>query len=170
MSTLKKTFADKLAPENSLTVCKKEGAAGADIYQVKCLPCSKPSKPKLIDAGSKAKILSNAKAQIRMPNHLKNVSDYLENKCKSAKTKETEMKYCETISQRFCEVGNKYPGKYDLMKLKGTAGGLRCTSCNQVIFLTPERGSYMFNMEQTFKIVNNSEKKQSSLQSFFCSQ
>ena len=166
-TTLQKIFKDKLAPDNSLVLKEKDNVTpGMDKYQVQCLPCSSMKKPKLMNTGNKSKALSNVKAHLKNPSHVNHVSDYLSGKNKETQV-ERERKHAELIKERFDFIDERYPGNYEMMQLTSAKNEIRCKSCNQLISLEPERGSFSFNVEEHSRSCNTTVKKQSSLENFF---
>lgn len=160
--TLAKIHEAKLVPKNVLELKLESNGK----VQVICKACSKGKKERFIEPGPISKAMSNVKAHLKTPSHLKNVNIYQSNVQKlEAKKMSEESK--ETSELRFKEVERRFPGGFQLLRFGASSGKCRCKSCNQLIILMPERGCYISNFEAHKKSCGTTPKrKQSSIESF----
>ena len=166
-ATIEKMVKGKLVPKDVLDLQVIDGK-----LRVKCTACSLIGKnPKLIDPGCKTKALSNVKAHLKTPLHSKNVAAYLEGIQK--KLANTVESHKSEVGHKIKEVNLKYQGRFELLELSNFKQGdekVRCTICNQVFCLFPQRGSLINNLDAYLKLHNTTElpkkRKQASIESF----
>lgn len=147
-ATIEKMVKGKLVPKDVLDLQVIDGK-----MKVKCTACSLIGKnPKLIDPGCKTKALSNVKAHLKTPFHSKNVVAYLEGIQKKAAI--TVESHKSEVEYKVNEVNLKYQGRFELLGLSNFKQGdekVRCTICNQVFLLFPQRGSLINNLDAHLK-------------------
>ena len=139
---IQKIYDDLNAPPESLVLNKLSNSE----FQVTCLPCS-TKKSKNIDAGCKTKALSNLKAHLKTPSHQAKAATFIASKRQShPESKDVVKAQADKASSEFNfqKVEEKFPGRFELLRLEKTKNSARCRTCNAVINLTPEGGSVIY--------------------------
>eukprot|EP00112_Aurelia_sp_Birch-Aquarium-sp1_P022125 Seg613.5 transcript_id=Seg613.5/GoldUCD/mRNA.D3Y31 product="hypothetical protein" protein_id=Seg613.5/GoldUCD/D3Y31 len=161
--SLEKIYENKIAPNGIFEL--KRVASGK--VQILCKPCSF-KKERYIEPGPPTKAMSNLKAHIKTPSHQQYTHAFLKSPPKAVPSVTTE----DLPKSRYKEIEDKFPGRFELLKISqgASTAKCRCTYCNQLISLLPDRGSFNANFDNHMKSCLCSQKRkraqQTSLESF----
>eukprot|EP00112_Aurelia_sp_Birch-Aquarium-sp1_P017732 Seg4142.2 transcript_id=Seg4142.2/GoldUCD/mRNA.D3Y31 product="hypothetical protein" protein_id=Seg4142.2/GoldUCD/D3Y31 len=103
--------------------------------------------------------MSNLKAHRKTPSHQQYTHAFLKSPPKAVPSVTTE----DLTKSRYKEIEDKFPGSFELLKISqgASTAKCRCTYCNQLISLLPDRGSFNANLDNHMKSCLCKEKKKS---------